>query len=271
MGAPRGLDVKSRFHGRKVDARIFLAEAIRGERNFTDSDLSKCDLAAHPQHVEKFNKSMLDRCVPPTDVAYQELSKGDWLNLDKYHIDRILETYDRNFQHERFYFTQANMSGFCAIGMWFPMVDLRYTYMDSADFTECFMPKALFDDAEGPSMIMQHADLRGAAFHGGRFLKANLTGSSMQGSRLIQSSFVNSNFDSANLEGSVIENTDLSGCDFSRSSLLKVEGLVSATWSGAKFACTKVSPEDAQKIKTKRELDDLDMCTPEHRALRKGR
>jgi uncharacterized protein YjbI with pentapeptide repeats len=263
--------VKSRFHGRKVDARIFLAEAIRGERNFTDSDLSKCDLAAHPQHVEKFNKILLDRCVPSTDVSYQELSQGNWLNLDKYHIDRILEKYDRNFQQERFYFTQANMCGFCAIGMWFPLVDLRYTYLDSADFTESFMPKAMFDDAEGPSMVMQHTDLRGAAFHGGRFLKANLTGSMMQGTRLIQSSFVNSCFDSANLEGSVIENTDLSGCDFSRSSLLKVEGLVSATWGGAKFACTKVSPEDAQKIKTKRELDDLDMCTPEHRALRKGR
>jgi len=263
--------LKSRFHGRKVDARIFLAEAIRGERNFTDSDLSKCDLAAHPQHVEKFNKVLLDRCVPSNDTAYAELSKGDWLNLDKGQIDRLLEKYDRKFQHERFYFTQANMCGFCAIGMWFPMVDLRYTYMDSADFTECFMPKALFDEAEGPSMIMQYTDLRGAAFHGGRFLKSNLTGSCMQSSRLMQSSFVNSNFDSANLDGSTIENTDLSGCDFSRASLLKVEGLVSATWGGAKFVNTKVSKEDAQKIKTKRELDDLDMCTPEHRALRKGR
>jgi uncharacterized protein YjbI with pentapeptide repeats len=263
--------MKSRFHGRKVDAGIFLAEAIRGERNFTDCDLSKCDLAAHPQHVEKFNKALLDRCVPPTDVAYNELMAGNWHNLDPWLVHETLERYDRQFHAERFYFTQANMCGFCAIGMWFPMVDLRYTYLDSADFTECFMPQAMFDEAEGPSIVLQHTDLREAAFHGCRFLKANLTGSLLQGSRLIQSSFVNSNFDSSNLDGATIENTDLSGCDFSRASLLKVQGLSSANWSGTKFIKTKVSKEDAQIIKTKRELDHLDMCTPEHRALRKGK
>jgi len=263
--------MKSRFHGRKVDARIFLAEAIRGERNFTDSDLSKCDLAAHPQHVERFNQALLDKCVPPTDPAYLDLMKGNWLDIDCDILRETLERNERQFQAERFYFTQANMSGFCAIGMWFPLVDLRYTYLDSADLTECFMPRAMLDEAEGPSMVAQNADLREAAFLGGRFLKANLAGSALQGSRLVQSSFVNGCFDGANLDGSTIENTDLSGCDFSRASLLKVTGLTTANWSGARFAKTKVSKQDAVAIKTKQDLDHLDTCTPEHRALRKGR
>lgn len=263
--------MKSRFHGRKVDARIFLAEAIRGERNFTDSDLSKCDLAAHPQHVERFNQAVLDRCVPPTDPAYPELMKGNWLDIDYKLLCETLERYDRQFQAERFYFTQANMSGFCAIGMWFPLVDLRYTYLDSADLTECFMPRAMLDEAEGPTMVAQNADLREAAFLGGRFLKANLAGCAMQGCKLMQSSFVNGSFEGVNLDGATIENTDLSGCDFSRASLLKVTGLTSANWSGVRFAKTRVSKDDAAAIKAKQEMDHLDTCTPEHRALRKGR
>jgi uncharacterized protein YjbI with pentapeptide repeats len=263
--------MKSRFHGRKVDAHTFLSEAIHGERNFTDTDLSKCDLAAHPQQVERFNQAMLDRCVPPTEPGYTELMKGDWLDLDSWLLRDLLDRCDRKIQAERFYFTQANMSGFCAIGMWFPMADLRYTYLDSADFTECFMPRAMFDEAEGPSLVAQNADLREAAFLGGRFLKANLSGSALQGCRLVQSSFVNSTFVGTNLDGTEIENTDLSGCDFSRASLLKVTGLTSANWSGARFANTRVTKEDANAIRTKRDLDHLDTSTPEQRALRKGR
>jgi uncharacterized membrane protein YgcG len=145
--------MKSRFHGRKVDARIFLAEALRGERNFTDCDLSKCDLAAHPQHVDRFNQNLLDRCVPPTDPAYPELMNGNWLDIDTDLLRETFQRHEQKFQSERFYFTQANMSGFVAIGMWFPKVDLRYTYLDCADFTECFMARAMFGDGGGPGGV----------------------------------------------------------------------------------------------------------------------
>lgn len=263
--------MKSRFTGRKVMAKMFLAEALRGERNFTDCDLSGCDLAAHPQHVERFNQMMVDRCVPPDDPSYPDLVRGNWLELEHNVLRYTLEKNRRAFEPERFYFTQANLSGFIAIGMWFPMVDLRYTYLDSADLTECFLCGALFDDADAPSVHMENADVRDASFCGARFLRANMAGSLLQGSRMLQANFVNSSFVGANLNGAVMENTDMTGCDFAKASLMEVEGLSSTNWSGASFKKTLARREDIEIIKRKRELDGLDTTTPEHRALRKGK
>jgi uncharacterized protein YjbI with pentapeptide repeats len=266
-----GAALKSRFTGRKVDARIFLAEALRGERNFTDADLSGCDLAAYPRKVERFNQMMLDRCVPPNDPAYHLLVEGNWLDVDNSTMLDTLERNRRAFEANRFYFTQANMYGFCAIGTWLPLADLRYTYLDSSDMTESFLARAMFDDAEGPSLQAENVDLREASFCGARFLKANFSGSLLQGSRMLQANFVNSAFQHSNLNGAELENTDMSGCDFSHASLLRVSGLSSANWSGARFTRTKVKKEDVKVIKQKRELDGLDDSTPEHRALRKGK
>lgn len=264
-------DLKSRFTGRKVDARIFLAEAIRGERNFTDSDMTGCDLAAYPKQVEKFNQAVIDRCVPLDDPCYPDLIQCNWHDLDLEVLQVTVDRNLRNFQQERFYFTQANMSGFCAIGMWFPMADLRYTYLDSADLTESFLYEALFDESEAPSIQAECSDLREASFCGSRIQGANLSGSLMQGSRLIQSNFVNCNFTGANLDGSEMENTDFSGSDFSKASIMRVKGLRTANWGGVRFKRTRVKKEDVEAIKKKRDLDGLDSWTPEHRALRKGR
>jgi uncharacterized protein YjbI with pentapeptide repeats len=263
--------LKSRFTGRKVDARIFLAEALRGERNFTDADLTGCDVAAYPDHVERFNNMMVRRCVPETDPAFDYLIRGNWLDMDARMLQATLDRNRRAFEAQRLFFTQANMSGFIAIGMWLSMVDLRYTYLDSSDMTECFLAKALFDDAEAPSIQLENTDLREASFCGARFLKANMAGSLLQGSRMIQTNFVNTAFIGANLDDSTMENTDMSGCDFTQASLMRVKGLSSANWGGAMFKRTRVKKEDVQIIRSKRDLDGLDDSTPEHRALRKGK
>ena len=263
--------MKSRFTGRKIDARMFLAEALRGERNFTDADLTGCDIGAYPQHVDKFNRMMVGKCVPPNDPAYPELITGNWLDVDHRTLEQTLDRNRRYFEAQRLFFTQANMSGFMAVGMWLPLADFRYTYLDSSDLTESFMARTMFYDAEAPNIQMENADLRSSSFCGARFQKANFSGSLMQNSRMVQSNFVNRIFFGANLDGSEFENTDMSGCDFSQASMLRVSGLSSANWSGARFKRTKVKKADVKINRSKRERDGRDDSTPEHRALRKGK